>query len=172
MKIRCFLPLFFGLCCASALTIGSAAELQLTADVDAASKAQSIDIGQADFRFDPDLNFSANSSCTWRAAMTDTPSGYNFFVSRSPLSGSQSLLSGLRLFVEDAAGQVAFVPSSKYQTGVPLAEIPETPDNIGFAKGSGIARFKLILSAEGKTRHGSGHLSGLLSITGTLNSGL
>lgn len=147
----------------------AAPNLKLASDADNVSTVQDMSIGRQNISFDAEAGATGQASITWRATITDNPGGASFTIMRTGINDSSKLADEIRLVVEDGAGDLAFVPNSKFVAGAPLSSVGTIPDNLGTVTGNGECRFRLKLLLNSRSASGAGNTSTGLIITGILN---
>ena len=159
------------LCTLLTLPVAAAPGLKLAADADNVSTVQNLNIDRTNITFDPVLTALGEAVITWRATIENNPSGASFSIMRTAFTGGNNtaLADNIRIIVEDGAGQLSFVPNSKFISGTPLSSVATVHDNLGTVTGSGECRFRIKLILDAKSNSGAGALSTGLIITGALN---
>jgi hypothetical protein len=152
-----------------AKTAQAAPKLKLASDTDNISTVQDLSIGRQNISFDAEAGATGQASVTWRATITDNPSGASFTIMRTGINDSSKIADDIRVVVEDGAGDLAFVPNSKFVAGAPLSSVGTIPDNLGTVTGNGECRFKLKLLLNSRSASGAGTTNTGLIITGNLN---
>ncbi|MBX9721578.1 MAG: hypothetical protein K2X81_09305, partial [Candidatus Obscuribacterales bacterium] len=109
-----------------------------------------------------------SQTCGWKATLNNTNNGAVFQIRCGALSGPDHIQQNVSVSAEDGGSDSTFVPASNYQSGTSLPNISNSYETLGWIKSNGTARFRIKIAVSSKSKHGSGTVSGTLSIIGAL----